>query len=172
MCLDRAFVFVCSISSIPRNIVRLDFLATFCQSIRAKIDLCVHWSTHRHWYFVAYWIDFDLIQGPEIRPYLSRISVAMQSCFAIFLTCPKTLLSNTQPWYYARGRHQEVGAVLDRLYAEPLEDKTVQQMCGEIAASLEGANHFPTSNRWRAFRDDAELQFGRRPRTSSLVSWA
>lgn len=122
---------------------------------------------------IAYWIDFGFVQGLEARPYLWRVPVAMQSCFAIFSTCLIFMLPDTPRWYYARGRYQEADAVLARLHAKPLEAEPVQQMRDEILASLkEEENDSSTFNWWLLFWDNSELQFGRRLRTSFLVNWA
>jgi hypothetical protein len=56
---------------------------------------------------LAYWIDLGFVQGLDRAPYLWRIPLALQSCFAIFSAVLLFMLPDTPRWYYARGRLQE-----------------------------------------------------------------
>lgn len=56
---------------------------------------------------LAYWVDFGFVQGLGAAPYLWRIPLAMQSCFAIFSAALLFMLPHTPRWYYAHGRLQE-----------------------------------------------------------------
>jgi MFS family permease len=122
---------------------------------------------------LAYWIDLGFVQGLEAHPWLWRIPLAMQSCFAIFSTCLLAFLPDTPRWYYARGRFDEADRCLARLYALPVEHEQVQQVREEVLASLKEEESDSSSfNFWLLFWDNSELQFGRRLRTSFLILWA
>ena len=122
---------------------------------------------------LAYWIDLGFVQGLERHPWLWRIPLAMQSCFAIFSTCLLAFLPDTPRWYYARGRHDEADKCLARLYALPIESGVVQQTRDEVLNSLKDEENDSASfNWWLLFWDNSELQFGRRLRTSFLILWA
>lgn len=47
---------------------------------------------------LAYWIDLGFVQGLDKSPYLWRIPLAMQSCFAIFSACLLFFLPDTPRW--------------------------------------------------------------------------
>lgn len=121
---------------------------------------------------LAYWVDLGFVQGLEKHPYLWRIPLAMQSCFAIFSAGLLSLLPDTPRWYYARNRHAEGDRVLARLYALPLEHDTVQSVRKDILSSLEEEDSEEKISLWILFWDTTELQFGRRLRTSFLINWA
>ncbi|KAK3115877.1 hypothetical protein LTR53_004321 [Teratosphaeriaceae sp. CCFEE 6253] len=122
---------------------------------------------------LAYWIDLGFVQGLDKHPWLWRIPLAMQSCFAIFSAGILIFLPDTPRWYYARGRNQEGLTVLARLYAAPEEDATVQLVQDEILRSLHEENESEDKFNWLLlFWDNSELQFGRRLRTSFLILWA
>lgn len=122
---------------------------------------------------LAYWIDLGFVQGLEANPWLWRIPLAMQSCFAIFSTTLLCFLPDTPRWYYARGRYDEADRVLARLHSLPVEHETVQQQREDVLASLKEEESDSSSfNFWLLFWDNSELQFGRRLRTSFLILWA
>jgi len=122
---------------------------------------------------LAYWVDFGFVQGLEQHPWLWRIPLAMQSCFAIFSACLLFFLPDTPRWYYARGRHHEGDAVLARLYTLPVEHETVQSQREILLASMKEEENESSSFNWLLlFWDNSELQFGRRLRTSFLILWA
>ncbi|KAK0964457.1 hypothetical protein LTR91_012096 [Friedmanniomyces endolithicus] len=122
---------------------------------------------------LAYWVDLGFVQGLEQHPWLWRIPLAMQSCFAIFSATLLFFLPDTPRWYYARGRNAEGDSVLARLYALPVEHEHVQLVRAEVMASLQEENDTADKfNFWLLFWDNSELQFGRRLRTSFLILWA
>lgn len=120
---------------------------------------------------LAYWVDLGFVQGLDRHPWLWRIPLAMQSCFAIFSATLLYMLPDTPRWYYARGRQQEGDEVLARLHALPLEHESVQFVKSEIIASLEEENDTGKISLAILFWDNTELQFGRRLRTSFLINW-
>lgn len=120
---------------------------------------------------LAYWVDLGFVQGLDRHPWLWRIPLAMQSCFAIFSACLLFMLPDTPRWYYARGREEEGDRVLARLHALPLEHEAVQFVKSEIKASLEEENDTGKISLAILFWDNTELQFGRRLRTSFLINW-
>ena len=44
---------------------------------------------------LAYWVDLGFVQGLDRHPWLWRIPLAMQSCFAIFSACLLFCLPDT-----------------------------------------------------------------------------
>lgn len=120
---------------------------------------------------LAYWVDLGFVQGLDKHPYLWRIPLALQACFAIFAATLLFFLPDTPRWYYARGHEDKGDAVLSRLHQLPVEHEAVQLVKKEIVASLEEEDvegiHWVT-----LFWDNTELQFGRRLRTSFLINWA
>lgn len=121
---------------------------------------------------MAYWVDLGFVQGLPSHPYLWRIPLALQSCFAIFSATLLMFLPDTPRWYYARGRYQEADKVLARLHALPIEHENVQMQREEVLASLKEENDTESFNFWLLFWDNSDLQFGRRLRTSFLILWA
>jgi MFS family permease len=122
---------------------------------------------------LAYWLDLGFVQGLKAHPWLWRVPLAMQSCFAIFSTCLLAFLPDTPRWYYARGRYDEADRCLARLYSLPVESEVVQQTREEVLNSLKDEENDSASfNWWLLFWDNSELQFGRRLRTSFLILWA
>ena len=120
---------------------------------------------------LAYWVDLGFVQGLPKHPWLWRIPLAMQSCFAIFSACLLFMLPDTPRWYYARGRHERGDDVLARLHSLPIEHPSVQLVKSEILASLEEEDDEEKFNWLCLFWDNTELQFGRRLRTSFLINW-
>lgn len=120
---------------------------------------------------LAYWVDLGFVQGLDKHPYLWRIPLAMQSCFAIFSASLLFLLPDTPRWYYARGREDRGDRVLSRLHGLPFEHPAVQLVKAEIMASLKEEEDEETLSLWILFWDNTELQFGRRLRTSFLINW-
>ena len=120
---------------------------------------------------LAYWVDLGFVQGLDKHPWLWRIPLAMQSCFAIFSACLLFLLPDTPRWYYARGHLDEGDGVLSRLYELPVEHPKVQYVRKEILASIEEEDGEEKLNWMCLFWDNTELQFGRRLRTSFLINW-
>lgn len=116
-------------------------------------------------------VDLGFVQGLDKHPWLWRIPLAMQACFAIFSACLLFCLPDTPRWYYARGRNAEGDAVLARLHALPLEHPSVQLVRDEIQDQMKEESH-EKFNWWLLFWDNSELQFGRRLRTSFLINWA
>ncbi|KAK5679891.1 hypothetical protein LTS10_007839 [Elasticomyces elasticus] len=122
---------------------------------------------------LAYWVDLGFVQGLDSHPWLWRIPLAMQSCFAIFSAGLLAFLPDTPRWYYARGRLDEGDRVLARLYALPVEHESVQMVREEVLASLQEEGHTEDQFKWwQLFWDNSDLQFGRRLRTSFLILWA
>lgn len=121
---------------------------------------------------LAYWVDLGFVQGLDKAPYLWRIPLAMQSCFAIFSAVLLFMLPDTPRWYYARGRMEDGDSVLARLHALPVEHEAVQLVKSEIMASLKEEDDEGKINWLTLFWDNTELQFGRRLRTSFLINWA
>ncbi|KAK4901518.1 hypothetical protein LTR27_001290 [Elasticomyces elasticus] len=122
---------------------------------------------------LAYWVDLVFVQGLDSHPWLWRIPLAMQSCFAIFSAGLLAFLPDTPRWYYARGRLDEGDKVLARLYALPVEHESVQMVREEVLASLQEESHTEDQFKWwQLFWDNSDLQFGRRLRTSFLILWA
>ena len=120
---------------------------------------------------LAYWVDLGFVQGLDKHPWLWRIPLALQSCFAIFSACLLFMLPDTPRWYYARGRHEKGNDVLARLHSLPIEHDAVQLVRAEILASLSEEAGEGKFNWWCLFWDNTELQFGRRLRTSFLINW-
>ncbi|OQO11719.1 hypothetical protein B0A48_03446 [Cryoendolithus antarcticus] len=121
----------------------------------------------------AYWIDFGFVQGLDAHPWLWRIPLAMQSCFAIFSAVLLFGLPDTPRWYYARGRNDEGDHCLARLFALPVGHETVQAQRDEVLGSMKEEAADSESFNWLLlFWDNSELQFGRRLRTSFLINWA
>lgn len=120
---------------------------------------------------LAYWVDLGFVQGLAKDPWLWRIPLALQSCFAIFSACLLFMLPDTPRWYYARGRHERGDNVLARLHSLPIEHEAVQLVKAEILASLKEEEGEGKINWLILFWDNTELQFGRRLRTSFLINW-
>lgn len=120
---------------------------------------------------LAYWIDLGFVQGLDRHPWLWRIPLALQSCFALFSATLLLLLPDTPRWYYARGREAQGDRVLARLHALPVEHEAVQFVKAEIRASLEEEDDTGRISLVLLFWDNTELQFGRRLRTSFLINW-
>lgn len=120
---------------------------------------------------LAYWVDLGFVQGLDKHPWLWRIPLAMQSCFAIFAASLLLLLPDTPRWYYARGRDEEGDQVLARLHALPVDHEAVQLVKSEIKASLDEEDDTGKISLTILFWDNTELQFGRRLRTSFLINW-
>ncbi|KAF2149098.1 putative sugar transporter STL1 [Myriangium duriaei CBS 260.36] len=121
---------------------------------------------------LAYWVDLGFVQGLDKHPWLWRIPLAMQSCFAIFAATLLFFLPDTPRWYYARGHEAKGDEVLARLHALPLEHPAVQFVKQEIKSSLEEEDDTGKLSITILFWDNTELQFGRRLRTSFLINWA
>ncbi|KAI4724863.1 putative sugar transporter STL1 [Aureobasidium sp. EXF-10728] len=121
---------------------------------------------------LAYWIDLGFVQGLDSRPWLWRIPLALQSCFAIFSAVLLFMLPDTPRWYYARGYEARGDKVLARLHALPIEHESVQAVKADIIASLEEEDETGKISIVTLFWDNTELQFGRRLRTSFLINWA
>ncbi|KAL2060149.1 hypothetical protein VTL71DRAFT_9971 [Oculimacula yallundae] len=121
---------------------------------------------------LAYWADLGFVQGLDRHPWLWRIPLAMQSCFAIFSAVLLFLLPDTPRWYYATGRVAQGDRVLARLHTLPIEAPVVQHMKKEIMISIEEEDTETNFNWMSIFWDNTELQFGRRLRTSFLINWA
>lgn len=122
---------------------------------------------------LAYWVDLGFVQGLDDHPYLWRIPLAMQACFAIFSATLLFFLPDTPRWYYAVGRIDEADAVLARLHNLPVEHEAVQLQREEVLTSLkEEQGDSETFNWWLLLWDNSELQFGRRLRTSFLILFA
>ncbi|KAK4936051.1 hypothetical protein LTR10_023001 [Elasticomyces elasticus] len=121
---------------------------------------------------LAYWVDLGFVQGLDKHPWLWRIPLAMQSCFAIFSACLLFMLPDTPRWYYAKGRLDEGDLVLARLHRLPIEHPDVQLVKMEIMDSLKEEEGEEKLNFMCLFWDNTELQFGRRLRTSFLINWA
>ncbi len=121
---------------------------------------------------LAYWVDLGFVQGLEQHPWLWRIPLALQSCFAIFAASLLFLLPDTPRWYYATGRMEQGDNVLARLHSLPVEHEQVQLVREEILSSLKEEDDEGSFNWWLLFWDNSELQFGRRLRTSFLINWA
>jgi MFS family permease len=120
---------------------------------------------------LAYWIDLGFVQGLDRHPWLWRIPLAMQACFAIFSAVLLFMLPDTPRWYYARGKEAQGDRVLARLHALPVEHESVQTVKAEILASMEEENDTGKISIVTLFWDNTELQFGRRLRTSFLINW-
>ncbi|KAH7374231.1 putative sugar transporter STL1 [Cadophora sp. MPI-SDFR-AT-0126] len=121
---------------------------------------------------LAYWVDLGFVQGLDKHPWLWRIPLALQSCFAIFSACLLFLLPDTPRWYYARGQNEKGDKVLARLHSLPVEHASVQMVRSEILASMKEEDDEEDFNWWCLIWDNTELQFGRRLRTSFLINWA
>lgn len=121
---------------------------------------------------LAYWVDLGFVQGLDKHPWLWRIPLAMQSCFAIFSAVLLFMLPDTPRWYYARGHNDKGDNVLARLHGLPVEHEAVQLVRSEIMATLGEESNEGKINWVTLFWDNTELQFGRRLRTSFLINWA
>lgn len=121
---------------------------------------------------LAYWIDLGFVQGLDKHPWMWRIPLALQSCFAIFSAVLLFMLPDTPRWYYAVGRHEEGDRVLARLHALPLEHPSVQLVREEILDQMKEEEHEEKFNWLTLFWDNTELQFGRRLRTAFWINWA
>lgn len=121
---------------------------------------------------LAYWVDLGFVQGLDNHPWLWRIPLALQSCFAIFSAILLFMLPDTPRWYYARGRTDRGDDVLARLHGLSIEHEAVQLVRAEIMATLKEEEDEVKLNWWILFWDNTELQFGRRLRTSFLINWA
>ncbi|KAF2224501.1 putative sugar transporter STL1 [Elsinoe ampelina] len=117
---------------------------------------------------LAYWVDLGFVQGLEEHPWLWRVPIAMQACFAIFSTAGLAFLPDTPRWYYARGRTAEGDAVLARLHGLSTAHPKVMVQREEVLASIreESSAKF---NVWLLFWDNSDYQVGRRLRTSFLI---
>jgi hypothetical protein len=120
---------------------------------------------------LAYWVDLGFVQGLDRHPWLWRIPLALQSCFAIFSAVLLFMLPDTPRWYYARGHIDKGDKVLARLHNLPVEHNAVQLVRKEIIHSLQEEADEETLNWTCLFWDNTELQFGRRLRTSFLINW-
>lgn len=120
---------------------------------------------------LAYWVDLGFVQGLDKHPWLWRIPLAMQSCFACFSAVLLFMLPDTPRWYYARGYIEKGDDVLARLHSLPVEHSAVQLVRKEILASLQEEDDEADFKWWCLFWDTTELQFGRRLRTSFLINW-
>jgi hypothetical protein len=120
---------------------------------------------------LAYWVDLGFVQGLDRHPWLWRIPLAMQACFAIFSATLMFMLPDTPRWYYARGRETKGDKVLARLHSLPVQHHSVQAMKAEIMASIEEESDTGKISLIILFWDNTELQFGRRLRTSFLINW-
>ena len=120
---------------------------------------------------LAYWVDLGFVQGLDRHPWLWRIPLAMQSCFAIFSACLLFCLPDTPRWYYARGKEAQGDSVLARLHGLPVEHEAVQLVKAEILASLKEEDDDGKISFWILFWDNTELQFGRRLRTAFWINW-
>ena len=120
---------------------------------------------------LAYWVDLGFVQGLDKTPWLWRIPLAMQSCFAIFSACLLFMLPDTPRWYYARNHYDKGDNVLARLHGLPVEHEAVQLVRTEILDSLKEEENDGKISLWILFWDNTELQFGRRLRTSFLINW-
>ena len=120
---------------------------------------------------LAYWVDLGFVQGLDRHPWLWRIPLAMQACFAIFSATLLFMLPDTPRWYYARGHEAKGDKVLARLHSLPVHHQAVQAMKAEIMASLEEESETGKISVTILFWDNSELQFGRRLRTSFLINW-
>lgn len=121
---------------------------------------------------LAYWIDLGFNQGLPESPWLWRIPLAMQSCFSIFSGGLLLFLPDTPRWYLARGRVEEGTAVLARLHNLPPTAEPVIAMRDEILSSLKDDDENGSLNPWLLLWDTSEYQFGRRLRTSFLITFA
>ncbi|TIA10723.1 putative sugar transporter STL1 [Aureobasidium pullulans] len=121
---------------------------------------------------LAYWIDLGFVQGLDRHPWLWRIPLALQACFANFSAILLFMLPDTPRWYYARGREAQGDKVLARLHMLPVGHQSVQAVKAEIMASLEEEDETGKISIVTLFWDNTELQFGRRLRTSFLINWA
>ncbi|KAF4549764.1 Sugar (and other) transporter-like protein 17 [Elsinoe fawcettii] len=117
---------------------------------------------------LAYWVDLGFVQGLDAHPWLWRVPIAMQACFAIFSTAGLIFLPDTPRWYYARGRIDEGTSVLARLHGLPIDHPNVIAQREEVLASIreESGAKF---NVWLIFWDNSDYQVGRRLRTSFLI---
>jgi len=120
---------------------------------------------------LAYWIDLGFVQGLDRHPWLWRIPLALQACFANFSAILLFMLPDTPRWYYARGREAQGDKVLARLHMLPVGHQSVQAVKAEIMASLEEEDETGKISIVTLFWDNTELQFGRRLRTSFLINW-
>jgi len=120
---------------------------------------------------LAYWVDLGFVQGLDRHPWLWRIPLALQSCFAIFSASLLFMLPDTPRWYYARGHEEKGDRVLARLHALPVDHEAVQAVKAEIKASLDEEDESGKISLMILFWDNTELQFGRRLRTSFLINW-
>lgn len=120
---------------------------------------------------VAYWIDLGFVQGLETRPYLWRIPIAMQSCFAIFSAGGLLFLPDTPRWYYYHNRIPEADAMLARLHGLPENHPIVQTQKNEVLTSIAEEDN-AKFNIWNLFWDTSDYQVGRRLRTSFLILFA
>jgi len=119
---------------------------------------------------LAYWVDLGFVQGLDEHPWMWRIPLALQSCFAIFSACLLFFLPDTPRWYYARGREAEGDSVLARLHGLPVEHEAVQLVRHEIVSQIKEEANEEKFNWWLLLWDNTELQFGRRLRTSFLIN--
>ncbi|KAF2106883.1 general substrate transporter [Lophiotrema nucula] len=120
---------------------------------------------------LAYWIDLGFVAGLETRPWLWRIPLALQACFAIFSAGGLIFLPDTPRWYYYRGRIEEADACLARLHALPVQHEHVQAQKAEVLASINEEDN-AKFNLWMLFWDTSDYQVGRRLRTSFLILFA
>ena len=120
---------------------------------------------------LAYWVDLGFVQGLDRHPWLWRIPLALQSCFAIFSALLLFALPDTPRWYYATGRIIQGDSVLARLHGLPIDHQAVQFVRSEIMASLKEESDEVKLSWTILFWDNTELQFGRRLRTSFLINW-
>lgn len=119
---------------------------------------------------LAYWIDLGFVAGLETRPYLWRIPLALQMCFAIF-SAGLFFLPDTPRWYYYRGRIDEADACLARLHGLPVTHEHVQTQKMEVLASIDEEDN-ATFSLIQIFWDNSDYQVGRRLRTSFLILFA
>jgi len=120
---------------------------------------------------LAYWVDLGFVQGLDRYPWLWRIPLAMQSCFAIFSAVMLLMLPDTPRWYYARGHGEKGDKTLARLHELPENHPSVQLVKTGILDSLNEESDQEKFD-WKCLVwDNTELQYGRRLRTSFLINW-
>ena len=121
---------------------------------------------------LAYWVDLGFVQGLAKHPWMWRIPLALQCCFAFFSAGLLFVLPDTPRWYYARGNNERGDDVLARLHGLPIDHEQVQLVKGEIMATLKEETDEGKISVWLLFWDNTELQFGRRLRTAFWINWA
>jgi sugar porter (SP) family MFS transporter len=98
---------------------------------------------------IAYWIDYGFTKSDA--QYSWRVPIAFQCIFAITAGTCMFFLPDTPRYYYAKNRHAEGDAALERLNDAPVESEQVQRTKREILMAIEAEEEAKSSLHWKMF---------------------